>query len=197
MPRHSDSKCFLEHLSNADIKLVQDVAQNVSKSLANTNPLSTEKELYGVAIEAALYALTAFDESRATSGPFAYVSWIAHRRTIDYMRRVHQNRRDRRRFSHVTHVGQWSDSPIDFDTSDGVWPSPSSDEPLSPVIDKAICSLPFRDRTIIIMYYRWGWTLKQIGSVLGLTEARISQLKTKALEHLKRTLPAIEADSSL
>ena len=52
----------------------------------------------------------------------------------------------------------------------------------------SIKDLPERDRTVISLYYFEGLTLAEIGTVLNLTESRVCQLHTKALEILKDVL---------
>ena len=57
---------------------------------------------------------------------------------------------------------------------------------------EAIELLPERERLIITLYYYEGLTLKEIGSVIGVTESRISQLHTKALSRLRGKLDRLE-----
>lgn len=52
----------------------------------------------------------------------------------------------------------------------------------------AIASLPQKERTVLSLYYYEELTLKQIGAILHLTESRVSQIRTKALQRL-RELP--------
>ncbi|WP_286846244.1 MULTISPECIES: sigma-70 family RNA polymerase sigma factor [Aminobacterium] len=54
----------------------------------------------------------------------------------------------------------------------------------------ALEKLPERERFVISLYYYEGLTLKEIGSVLGVTESRVSQLHGKALVALRRMLQA-------
>lgn len=54
----------------------------------------------------------------------------------------------------------------------------------------AVEGLPERDRVIVALYYFEGFTLAEIGQVLGVTESRISQLHTKATLVLKERLLA-------
>lgn len=49
----------------------------------------------------------------------------------------------------------------------------------------AIQRLPERERIVIGLYYYEGFTLKEIGEVLGVTESRVSQLHTKAILRLR------------
>ena len=44
------------------------------------------------------------------------------------------------------------------------------------------------DRAVIILYYIWGLTEKEIGYCFGLTEARACQLKREALKKMKRNV---------
>lgn len=50
--------------------------------------------------------------------------------------------------------------------------------------------LPERERTVLSLYYDEGLTLAEIGSVLGVTESRVSQIHTKAVLHLRARLSA-------
>lgn len=52
----------------------------------------------------------------------------------------------------------------------------------------AIERLPEREKTVIALYYYEGLTLKEIGTVLGVTESRVSQLHTKAVLRLRARL---------
>ncbi len=52
----------------------------------------------------------------------------------------------------------------------------------------AIDQLPERERLVIALYYREGLTLKEIGKVLEVTEARVSQIHTKAILRLRGKL---------
>lgn len=48
-----------------------------------------------------------------------------------------------------------------------------------------IHELPEQERTVVALYYFEGMTLKQVGEVLGLTEARICQVRGKAVASLR------------
>lgn len=52
----------------------------------------------------------------------------------------------------------------------------------------AVDQLPERERLVIALYYREGLTLKEIGRVLEVTEARVSQIHTKAVLRLRGKL---------
>ncbi len=56
---------------------------------------------------------------------------------------------------------------------------------LKETLAAAIQRLPERERIVIGLYYYEGFTLKEIGEVLGVTESRVSQLHTKAILHLR------------
>lgn len=56
----------------------------------------------------------------------------------------------------------------------------------------AVEGLNDRDRTVIDLYYFRGLKLTEIGRMLGVTEARVSQLHTRARSALRETLLAME-----
>jgi RNA polymerase sigma factor for flagellar operon FliA len=57
------------------------------------------------------------------------------------------------------------------------------------VVD-AIDELPEREKLVMSFYYDEGLALAEIGSVLGVTESRVSQIHTKAVLHLRARLAA-------
>jgi RNA polymerase sigma factor for flagellar operon FliA len=52
----------------------------------------------------------------------------------------------------------------------------------------AIGRLPLRERQVIALYYLEELTMKEIGEVLGVTESRVSQLRTQAVGRLRAEL---------
>lgn len=52
----------------------------------------------------------------------------------------------------------------------------------------AIESMPVRERIVLTLYYYEGFTLADIGTVLGVTESRVCQIHTKAIEQLQGDL---------
>ncbi|MEP6900303.1 MAG: FliA/WhiG family RNA polymerase sigma factor [Actinomycetota bacterium] len=57
------------------------------------------------------------------------------------------------------------------------------------LIAKSIDKLPERERQVIALYYLEELTMKEIGEVLGVTESRVSQLRTQAVIRLRSNLP--------
>ncbi|MDE0119588.1 MAG: FliA/WhiG family RNA polymerase sigma factor [Bdellovibrionales bacterium] len=53
------------------------------------------------------------------------------------------------------------------------------------VIRQLIAELPERQRIVLSLYYYEGFNLKKIGTILGVTESRISQLHAQAIKRLK------------
>ena len=51
-----------------------------------------------------------------------------------------------------------------------------------------ILRLPERERIVLSLYYFEELKLHQIGRVLGLTESRVSQIRSKALQTLRTRL---------
>lgn len=57
---------------------------------------------------------------------------------------------------------------------------------------KAIDELPEKDRMVLSLYYQEGLTLKEIGRVLEVSESRVCQLHTRALNRLRNKLEQAE-----
>lgn len=53
---------------------------------------------------------------------------------------------------------------------------------------RAIDGLPTRERQVIALYYAEELTMKEIGDVLGVTESRVSQLRSQAIIRMKAAL---------
>jgi RNA polymerase sigma factor for flagellar operon FliA len=50
---------------------------------------------------------------------------------------------------------------------------------------EAFAALPHKDRLVLTLYYYEELTLRQIGDVLHITESRVSQIRTRALQRLR------------
>lgn len=61
----------------------------------------------------------------------------------------------------------------------------------------AIESLPEKERLVLSLYYYEDLTMREVGEVLGVTESRVSQLHSKALERLKVRLSPASAEACL
>ena len=53
------------------------------------------------------------------------------------------------------------------------------------LLTKAIAELPETDRHVIVLYFHEQLYLKEIGTLLGVTESRVSQILTRATERLR------------
>ncbi|VBB08068.1 rna polymerase sigma-70 [Lucifera butyrica] len=67
------------------------------------------------------------------------------------------------------------------------------DEEIKRTLTRAIDKLPEKERLIVTLYYYEGLTLKEISLILKLSEARISQLHTKAVFRLRGALSRIKS----
>jgi RNA polymerase sigma factor for flagellar operon FliA len=65
-------------------------------------------------------------------------------------------------------------------------------EEMKEILAGAIERLSDRERTVIALYYYEGLSLKEIGTVLGVTESRVSQMHTKAVLRLRARLHAAQ-----
>lgn len=66
-------------------------------------------------------------------------------------------------------------------------------EEIKNTLTKAIEKLSEKEKLVITLYYYEGLTLKEISLILGLSEARISQLHTKAVFRLRGSLSRIKS----
>jgi RNA polymerase sigma factor for flagellar operon FliA len=63
------------------------------------------------------------------------------------------------------------------------------------LLDEAMRTLPERSREIIHLYYRGGWTMREIGERFQVNESRVSQIHRSALERIARHLKSQGVDS--
>jgi RNA polymerase sigma factor for flagellar operon FliA len=59
-------------------------------------------------------------------------------------------------------------------------------------LTKALDTLIEKDKTVLTLYYFEGLTLKEIGSVLSVSESRVCQLHTRAVVHLRNALKKLK-----
>jgi RNA polymerase sigma factor for flagellar operon FliA len=61
----------------------------------------------------------------------------------------------------------------------------------------AIRGLPEKERLVLSLYFDEGLNLKEIGQVLGLTESRVSQIRTQAILRLRAELQTVASPEAL
>ncbi|QJW47231.1 FliA/WhiG family RNA polymerase sigma factor [bacterium BFN5] len=66
-------------------------------------------------------------------------------------------------------------------------------EEIKNILAKSIEKLPEKEKLVVTLYYYEGLTLKEISLILKLSEARISQLHTKAVFRLRGSLSRIKS----
>jgi RNA polymerase sigma factor for flagellar operon FliA len=92
--------------------------------------------------------------------------------------------------------GEDSDSYLNYYPDDG------SNDPftrfqsseLTQLLVDAIEDLPEKERLVLSLYYYEEFTMKEIGSLLGVNESRVSQLHTKAMLRLRGKLGKVMPD---
>jgi RNA polymerase sigma factor for flagellar operon FliA len=75
-----------------------------------------------------------------------------------------------------------------FDDVDDSPAATLEDKELRSLLRGEVRRLPERERTVLALYYDEGMTLAEIGSILGVTESRVSQIHTKAVLMLRTRL---------
>jgi RNA polymerase sigma factor for flagellar operon FliA len=87
--------------------------------------------------------------------------------------------------------------PLDFPAKPETHPdSICAGEELRSVLGAAMKTLPERYHRVVVLYYTNEMTMKEIGSVLGINESRVSQIHKSALEKMATTLQASGITSS-
>ena len=87
------------------------------------------------------------------------------------------------------------DMPLIGSVEDKMSPSPEKsleEKEQLEYLAKAIEMINEKDKTVLTLYYYEGLTLKQIGSVLEVSESRICQLHSRAIMHLKKELQKLK-----
>ena len=85
------------------------------------------------------------------------------------------------------------------------WTVPHSSQPeelaeereIRELLRKAIEELPERERLLVTLYYYEGLTYKEIGSVMNVSESRVSQLHTRAIMRMRNKLSVHKMDLNM
>lgn len=108
-------------------------------------------------------------------------------------------------------IGSFDDSfqQDDNETFINYYPDDGSNDPhiqfeaveLNTLMIEAIDALPEKERMVLTLYYYEEMTMKEIGSILGVNESRVSQLHSKATlrlrSRLRRTIPNVDSAMEL
>jgi RNA polymerase sigma factor for flagellar operon FliA len=66
-------------------------------------------------------------------------------------------------------------------------------EEMLELVARKIMELPEQHRRVMALYFNEGMRLAEIGEVMGLSEARICQIRSQALEHLRKFVKRMDA----
>ncbi|MFA5258179.1 MAG: FliA/WhiG family RNA polymerase sigma factor [Opitutales bacterium] len=72
------------------------------------------------------------------------------------------------------------------DDSAEIVPERIEREEMQELVARKIMELPEQARKVLALYYNEGMRLAEIGELMGLSEARICQVRAQAIEHLRR-----------
>jgi RNA polymerase sigma factor for flagellar operon FliA len=100
-------------------------------------------------------------------------------------------------FETMAHTDESREQQINYYPDDG------SNDPylrfesneLTKTLADAIDTLPERERMVLSLYYYEEFTMKEIGTLLGVNESRVSQLHTKATLRLRSKLSKLAPDA--
>lgn len=65
------------------------------------------------------------------------------------------------------------------------------DQEMNDTLRQAISSLPEKERMVIVLHYYEGLTMKSIAQILGVSESRVSQIHSRTLLKMRRTIGSI------
>lgn len=178
------------------LPLVERVAKRVARRLPANVSLD---DLVGAGSVGLIDAVKRFDPARAPSFA-AYAELrirgaiLDHLRSVDWLPR--SMRASVKRGESESAVVSVDDHTIGFEAFADAGPSPSmafEQRERQAGLAAAITQLPERSRRVLALYYIDELTLKEIGEVLGVTESRVCQLHSEAVQRLK---DAVRADAA-
>lgn len=86
------------------------------------------------------------------------------------------------------------DELAEIGDADGGLEDAFEDEGTRELLMSAVRRLPERDQVVVALYYFEGFTLAEVGHVLGVTESRVSQLRSRTTKALRAELAAALLD---
>jgi len=118
--------------------------------------------------------------------------------SVNDINKLENMKRDVTIFS-LDDVVKWGDNNEDINLLDNI-KAPDSMNPYNQMertevrktISESIKELPEKEKQVLILYYYEDLTLKEIGAVLEVTESRVSQLHSKAINSLRNSLYEIK-----
>lgn len=140
--------------------------------------------------------------AREVEGAFTELEGRHGRAPTDEELAVHLKITDTEFRKWLASIASTTVGPLDRALVAGAEPRPlSGDVPDSPaalveerevrrLVKGEVRRLPEREKLVLSLYYDEGLTLAEIGTVLGVTESRVSQIHTKAVLHLRARLSA-------
>ena len=141
-----------------------------------------EDDLYGLGILALIRALDEYRPERSEKIE-PYLAFKVRYGILDSLREIDHNRRK----------GPWPQfedvADLEYRLADARAPDQDR-EVLKREALEAVRNLPPRLRSVMLLYYREGKLMSEIGNLLGVNESRISQLHKVAVGRLREMLEA-------
>jgi len=160
-------------------------------------------DLEAAGVVGLIQAVDRFDPGRGI--PFeGYATLRVRGAILDEVRRLDERSRDARRLAPEDE--QRGPVSLEFLQERGEMGDPAelaevdarvAHDGLRDDVERALAAIPVRERSILASYYSDGLTLATIGRRLGISEARVSQLHSRAIAQLRSVLgvatPAVAA----
>jgi len=146
------------------------------------------EEIEQAALIGLLQAVERFDPDRGVLFE-TFAAWRVRGAIGDELRSVDHLKRGARH-DDVEHELEAPKSLEEFEATDRVSALGAEDLelgrlPLLEELDQALAQLPERERMVVVLHKLEGFKMAQLAELLGVTESRVSQLYTKALQRLR------------
>jgi RNA polymerase sigma factor (sigma-70 family) len=174
------------------LEVASKIIEIAVRKRAIKQPCLQADDLRGVGWEAAAKALLSFDESRGMKWT-SYLTWRINLGIIDYQRSLNQYRKNRPRYWVSSRV--FVDSPQDpvkqgAVKNESTWwimvPPVQPNGAESRVDVENVCKMVDDRAAYILLRIAEGATQEAIAQEMGITSARVSQIKFEAFKRIRR-----------
>lgn len=159
----------------------------------------SEEDLFSAGMVGLMVAARSYDPSRGAE----FKTYAYHRirgAILDELRRLDFLPRSQREKARQT--GKEPPSMVSIPTDEDGQESleaaaeehPCEQEDMQDALERRLADLPPKMRDVMILYYREGYRMREIGATMGLTESRVSQIHSNALALLRRKLGRAAGD---
>lgn len=148
-------------------------------------------DLIGAGREGLIDAVNKYDASRGV--PFKTYAWRRIRGAVeDHVRADMGGRGKLKRKARDEAVTLYLDDP-DTNWKDSIYLSTNGQEQRTcdkDLVTKVLRRLSTREAIVLVFYHVGGYTMRETGEILGITESRVSQVNKQAIQRARRLVSA-------